>query len=253
MPEPAVLSVITVVLNAKRDFAQTLASVRAQTYPHIEYIVVDGVSKDGTLAVIQENQDAISTWISEKDQGFYDAMNKGLRLATGSHVVFMNAGDEFYDPETVARIFAAAPDDVPPAAVGVYYGDTVLTDEDFNVLGPRSHKKLPERLSWKSFRYGSVVCHQAFIARRDIAPEYDLAFPGSSDIEWSIRVLKRAETIVRVPGNIARYKMGGLSLQNKWRYMRERFWIGVRHFGLLRTVWDNLWMVGGYLRRGRVM
>ncbi len=243
-PHP-VVSVITVVMNAERDLVQTIKSVEAQTWPHVEYVVVDGVStKDRTLDVIKEYADkgVIHTWVSEKDKGFYDAMGKGIRLSTGDYVCFINAGDELYDNTTLERIFSPEGD-----THDVYYGDTVLTDSDYQIIGPRSHKKLPANLTWKSFRWGSVVCHQSIYVRRSIAPQYDLNFPRSGDIEWSIRALKQAKSTKNVGFVVARYLRGGLSDQHRWRYMRERFWIGVKHFGFFRTIWDNIVLVLRFL------
>jgi glycosyltransferase involved in cell wall biosynthesis len=239
-PTPTI-SVITVVMNAERDLLQTIRSVEAQTWPHVEYVVVDGVSKkDRTLDVIREyaEKGVIHRWVSEPDKGFYDAMDKGVRLSTGDYVCFINAGDELYEPTTLEKMFGTDGD-----TYDVYYGDTVLTDADYRIIGPRSHKKLPENLTWKSFRWGSVVCHQAIYVRRSIAPPYDLNFPRSGDIEWSIRALKQAKNAKNVGFVIARYLRGGLSDQHRWRYMRERFWIGVRHFGFFRTLWDNFVLV----------
>src|SRR5579863_7406616 len=102
------LSVITIVYNNVRDIERTILSVLNQTYPHIEYIVVDGLSTDGTLEIIKRYKTKISKLISEKDEGIYDAMNKGLAVATGDYVVFMNSGDEFYEAETVSKVFAAS-------------------------------------------------------------------------------------------------------------------------------------------------
>ena len=244
-PKP-VISVITVVLNAKRDFEQTAKSIQAQTYPNVEWVVVDGVSTDGTLEVIEAYKECIGQLVSEKDKGFYDAMNKGLHLATGEYVLYINAGDELYAPDTLEQVFAEDGD-----RYDVYYGDTVLTaaEEDYRVIGPRDHKLLPQTLSYKNFRYGSVVCHQSFIARRSLAPDYDLRFPGSSDIDWSLKVLKKTtpDKIKNTEQIISKYLVGGLSHQHRWRYMKERFWIGVNHFGFPRTVWDNTVMVLAHL------
>jgi glycosyltransferase involved in cell wall biosynthesis len=91
-----VLSVITIVYNNARDIDRTLLSVLNQIYDGIEYIVVDGASNDGTLEIIKRYESRIAKLISEKDKGIYDAMNKGLALATGDYVIFMNSGDEFY-------------------------------------------------------------------------------------------------------------------------------------------------------------
>src|ERR1700744_4570938 len=103
-----VLSVITIVYNNVKDIERTMLSVLGQTYPAIEYIVVDGLSNDGTLDVIKKYKDRVAKFISEKDEGIYDAMNKGLALASGDYVIFMNSGDEFFDAETIAAVFASA-------------------------------------------------------------------------------------------------------------------------------------------------
>src|SRR5690606_635289 len=99
------VSIITIVYNNVRDIGYTLSSVDQQTYPNIEYIVVDGNSNDGTLEVIEEYKDIVNKLVSEKDQGIYDAMNKGLALATGDYVLFLNSGDELYSSTTLEKVF----------------------------------------------------------------------------------------------------------------------------------------------------
>src|SRR5258707_2328241 len=148
------LSVITIVYNNVRDIERTMLSVLKQTYPKIEYIVVDGLSTDGTLVVINRYKAKIAKLISEKDEGIYDAMNKGLAAAAGDYVLFMNSGDEFYANDTVAKIFSTAPD------ADIYYGETEMIDGRGKSLGRRRHKA-PEVLSWQSFKYGMSVSHQA--------------------------------------------------------------------------------------------
>ena len=110
------LSVITIVYNNVKHIERTIFSVVNQTYPNIEYIVVDGKSTDGTLQIIERYKTRIAKIISEKDEGIYDAMNKGLAAATGDYVIFMNSGDEFYKTDTVERVFETAPD------ADIYYG-----------------------------------------------------------------------------------------------------------------------------------
>src|SRR5215217_1386671 len=90
-----VLSVITVVYNNVKDIERTMLSVLGQTYKAIEYIVIDGQSTDGTLQVVEKYKSSLAKIISEKDKGIYDAMNKGISLATGNYIIFMNSGDEF--------------------------------------------------------------------------------------------------------------------------------------------------------------
>src|ERR1700689_2743832 len=100
------LSVITVVYNNVKDIERTILSVINQTYPNIEYIIVDGLSTDGTLDVINRYKTKIAKLIREKDKGIYDAMNKGLAAATGDYVIFMNSGDGFFAKDTVANVFS---------------------------------------------------------------------------------------------------------------------------------------------------
>src|ERR1700761_7114863 len=97
MSAQPILSVITIVYNNVNDIERTMLSVLNQTYGHIEYIVIDGKSNDGTLEIIKRYENRIAKLISEKDEGIYDAMNKGIAAATGDYVIFMNSGDEFYD------------------------------------------------------------------------------------------------------------------------------------------------------------
>ncbi|MEM6725896.1 MAG: glycosyltransferase family 2 protein, partial [Bacteroidota bacterium] len=118
------ISVITVVYNGKDLLEGTIKSVINQTYPHIEYVMVDGNSKDGTQEIIQQYADRIDQWISEPDKGLYDAMNKGLRMATGDFVLFMNAGDEFRNPDVLEKVFAKATE-----KTDVLYGEVMFVIE----------------------------------------------------------------------------------------------------------------------------
>src|SRR5690606_38456206 len=127
-------SVITVVYNHVRDIERTLLSVLGQTYPNIEYIIVDGASTDGTLDILKNYESRFAKLISERDQGIYDAMNKGLHHATGDYVLFMNAGDEIYSNDTVSKIFAHEPD------ADIYYGETEMYDDHWQSLGRRRHQ-----------------------------------------------------------------------------------------------------------------
>ena len=97
----ALISIITVSYNAVKTIEDTINSVLNQTYPNIEYIIIDGGSTDGTLDVIKKYQDKITYWVSEPDKGIYDAMNKGALKATGVWLHFMNAGDTFYDEQVL--------------------------------------------------------------------------------------------------------------------------------------------------------
>src|ERR1700761_6569563 len=104
------LRVITIVYNNAAHSERTILSVLNQTYPNIEYIIVDGLSTDGTLEIIKKYSNKIARLISGKDAGIYDAMNKGLSAATGDYVLFMNSGDELYSANTISDVFATADD-----------------------------------------------------------------------------------------------------------------------------------------------
>ena len=107
------ISVITVVYNGIDLLRGTMESVFAQTYPNIEYIIIDGNSNDGTLELIKENESKITKWISEPDKGLYDAMNKGIKLATGDFLWFMNAGDRIFAKDTLMLRHARIHEDYP--------------------------------------------------------------------------------------------------------------------------------------------
>jgi glycosyltransferase involved in cell wall biosynthesis len=227
-----ILSVITIVYNNVNDIERTMLSVLGQTYPNIEYILIDGLSKDGTLDVIKRYEKRIAKFISEKDDGIYDAMNKGLELATGDFVIFMNSGDEFYDAETVAAVFATAPD------ADIYYGETEMIDSDGQSLGQRRHTA-PQQLTWRSFKFGMSVSHQAIYIKQDLLEPYDDQYELSADIDWIIRAAKKAKKIVNVNRYVAKYLVGGMSKTRHSQSLMERFDIMKKHYGLLPTILNH--------------
>src|SRR5574344_362751 len=123
------ISIITIVYNDLKHIESTMLSVLNQTYQNIEYIVIDGASVDGTVEVIKKYAERLSYWVSEKDRGIYDAMNKGLRAATGDFVWFINSGDQVYDPATVENLVACIDNDTD-----VVYGENVLIDDQGQIL-----------------------------------------------------------------------------------------------------------------------
>lgn len=226
------LSVITIVYNNVQHIERTLRSVINQTYTYIEYIVVDGLSTDGTLDVIHRYNDQIATLISEKDKGIYDAMNKGLALASGDYVIFMNSGDTFYAPDTVEQVFATAPD------ADIYYGETEMMDEAGNNLGRRRHKA-PKQFSFKDFRYGMSISHQAIYVKRSLAQPYNAKYQLSADIDWILQAAKKAKKIVNVNRYVAKYLVGGMSKKKHRQSLLERFDIMRGHYGLVPTLFNH--------------
>lgn len=232
------LSIITVTFNAERYLERTLTSVLAQRNQDFEYLVIDGGSTDSTLDIVQRYSGRIDRWVSEPDRGLYDAMNKGLRMAKGQYVWFMNAGDEIYSPDTVTQLFGAF-----EQGADVCYGDALFVHDDGSALGLRSEvtpHRLPTQLRWQDFRLGMVVCHQSFVVRRSIAPEYLLVHRYSADIDWEIRCLKASKRVVGLPAPLSRYLTGGYSVKNLRRSLQDRFWVLKRHFGLLPTLWAHV-------------
>jgi len=232
-----VLSIITIVYNNVRDIERTMRSVLNQSYPHIEYVVIDGGSNDGTKDIIEKYSDRLATYLSEPDKGIYDAMNKGLARATGDYILFMNSGDELYDLETVAAVFAAAPD------ADIYYGETEMFNEQWESLGQRRHQA-PAQFSWKSFKYGMSISHQAIYIKRAIAEPYDLQYRYSADIDWIIKAAKKARKIVNTRRYVAKYLVGGVSKQKHLESLMERFHIFSKYYGLIPNLLNHLVIAG---------
>ena len=231
------LSVITIVYNNVKDIERTMLSVLNQTYRNIEYIIIDGGSKDGTVEVIGKYRPRLARFLSEPDNGIYDAMNKGLTLATGDYVLFMNSGDEIYAPETVTEVFESA------AAADIYYGETEMYNEQWESLGQRRHCA-PEIFNWKSFRYGMSISHQAIYVKRSLAQPFDLRYKYSSDIDWIIRAAKNASSIVNTHMYVAKYLVGGISKKKHFASLRERFRIFSKYYGLIPNLINHLFIAG---------
>jgi glycosyltransferase involved in cell wall biosynthesis len=227
------LSVITIVYNDAVHIERTMLSVSGQTHKNIEYIIVDGLSTDGTLDIIKKYRDKISKLVSEKDEGIYDAMNKGLAAATCDYVLFMNSGDEFYSNDTVAKVFATAEN------ADIYYGETEMINENGESLGQRRHKT-PEKFTWRSFKYGMSISHQAIYVKRSIAEPFNRQYELSADIDWILNAAKKAKTIVNTHQYVAKYMVGGISKKRHRRSLRERFGIMKKYYGLAPTLFNHV-------------
>lgn len=225
------ISIITIVYNNVRDIEHTILSVINQTYSAIEYIIIDGASTDGTLDIIHKYRGSIDILISEKDNGIYDAMNKGLSKATGDYVLFLNSGDELYDNHTIQTIVEKG------NGADIIFGETKLVDEQRKIIGDRRHKA-PAHFDWKSFQYGMNVCHQAIYVKREIAEPYDLKYKLSADVDWVIRAAKKAKTTQNVQTYVARYLVGGMSQKRHKQSLKERYSIFKNHYGTLQN-WIN--------------
>jgi len=236
------LTIVTITYNAEKYLGRTLKSVQTALLntnknDQIEYLIIDGKSKDNTIKIANEYPEIITKIVSEPDRGLYDAMNKGLVLATGKYIWFLNAGDEIYDKNVVSELLNNIENDAD-----VYYSDAMLVREDGSEVGLRSKftpHKLPKDLKWQDFSLGMKVCHQAFIAKKSIAPFYDIT-NLSADIDWEIECLKKANKIQFLEFTLCRYLMGGLSVKNHKRSLLDRFKVLRKHFGSIPVLWNHV-------------
>lgn len=233
-------SIITVTYNAASVIEPTLRSIMAQTYGNIEFLLIDGASKDNTVDVVRLSGIAVAHLVSEPDNGLYDAMNKGIEAATGDYLCFLNAGDAFHTPDTLERVVAAIAGETE--LPDVLYGETAEVDDEHRFVRMR-RLQAPEQLTWRSFKQGMMVCHQAFYARRTIVPMYDLKYRYSADVDWCIKVMKQSKKMLNVHLTVVDYLQNGLSLQNHRASLIERFKVMSSHYGLFSTVMHHIWFV----------
>ncbi len=235
-----IISIITVTYNAAKVLEPTIQSIIKQTFSSYEYIIIDGGSTDGTVDIIKKYEPHLTYWVSEPDKGLYDAMNKGMQAARGEYIWFMNAGDEIYDLHTLNQLFTSAKQNAD-----IYYGDALFFTQTGEVTGLRSEvtpHKLPSDLNWKSLQHGMVVCHQSFIARKAIAPLYDLSHPYCADVDWEIKCLKRAKKVVHTGLILSRYLTGGFSKKNLYKSLLDRFAVLKSHYGIFTTIQSHIWI-----------
>lgn len=234
------ITVITVVYNAKLLIEPTIISVLEQSYPDVEYMLIDGASTDGTMEIIEKYRSRIAHVSSEKDTGIYDAMNKGLLRATGEYVLFLNAGDVLASPDILKDIFTT-----PDRSADVYYGNTKIRNENGTILGDRRLKP-PAVLTWKSLKFGMCVSHQSFIPKRKLCKPYNLNYKISADIDWVISILKEAEKIVNVNQTISIFLEGGTSAKSRTRGLIERFKIMTHYYGFIQTIFNHAYILIRY-------
>lgn len=232
-------SVITVTYNAEAVVEDTIQSVISQTYHPVEYIIIDGASKDNTLSIINRYEAHVSLIVSEPDKGLYDAMNKGVKLATGDYLCFLNAGDRFHEDDTLQQmVHSIAGSELPD----ILYGETVWIDKEGRFLRMR-RLSAPEVLTWKSFKQGMLVCHQAFFAKASLVEAYDLKYRFSADFDWCIKVMKKARSLHNTHLTLIDYLKEGMTTQNRKASLKERFRIMAKHYGWVATVAHHAWFV----------
>jgi glycosyltransferase involved in cell wall biosynthesis len=272
-PERMFVSIVTVTYNPGELLEPTMRSVAEQVGVQIDYVVVDGASKDGTVERLRsfgkrieeieadggqdERNQLTYRWVSEPDRGLYDAMNKGLAMASGDYVLFLNAGDTLAHPRVLADLWSER------KGAAVYYGQAMVVES----MGGRElglRKPLPPQdLNWRSLRFGMVVSHQAFVIKRELALPYDLQYRICADIDWMIRCLRALDPGTLGPEVVSSKALGvhfadrvlvhfldgGLSSQRRKAAWKERFLIMSRHYGPLNNLLNHGWIVIRYVLR----
>ncbi|MDE6561731.1 MAG: glycosyltransferase [Muribaculaceae bacterium] len=222
------ISVVTVCFNASDLIEQTIESVTGQTYPDMEYIVIDGASTDGTTDIIHRHADRISYWISEPDKGIYDAMNKGIEAATGEYVIFMNAGDRFANPHVLE------------SAASHLGHHTVVSGLWNRCYSNGSVKKgIPKKIS--AFKTEMPICHQATFTNLRYHKQnlFDTSFRLSADYDFFYKAWRGGQTFLYIDLTIVDFlEAEGASTDNISTSVmeREKAWRGERNLLLRRMV-----------------
>lgn len=208
------ISVVTVSYNAADTIEETIRSVVNQTYDNIEYIIIDGGSTDGTVDIIKKYADRITYWVSEPDKGIYDAMNKGIAVATGDYINFMNAGDTFADVNTIKVVSNIISDS--KNSFDIYYGDTIYVYSYGEVMVPG--------LSLKTIEKRLPYCHQSSFVRISIHKTdlFNLGFRYCADYNFVYCGVKiKNYSVSHIPIIISRYEAeDGVSskmFKSSWR------------------------------------
>jgi glycosyltransferase involved in cell wall biosynthesis len=221
------ISIITVVLNAELGIEKTIESVLGQSYPNIEYIIIDGGSTDQTLNIIKKYQEKISILISKTDNGIYDAMNKGIKLASGEYLNFMNAGDYFYENDTIKNLFSEIKDEV------LIYGDVFVID---NQINKEYYVKALKFNKNNLIKKGTgTVCHQTGFIKRVLAPFYDIKYKYRAELNWYFDILEKIENNGQICYKnmpVACYHTGGLGEKRVWKQLNETLKINFKRSGL---------------------
>jgi glycosyltransferase involved in cell wall biosynthesis len=209
------VSIVTVSFNVVNTIENTILSVINQTYPNIEYIIIDGGSTDGTVDIIKKYDDKISYWISEPDNGIYDAMNKGIDNATGEWINFMNTGDCFVNNEVLSKIFT----NEYTKNIGVIFGDSlnVLEGEKYYYISKPFYKA-------KQYCPEKGICHQSIFVKTPLAKKYkfDLRYKISADYDMVYKIYKDYIKFYYINIPIANYDINnGISVSNPRMAMKE--------------------------------
>lgn len=241
------ITIITPCYNAAQALPFTLASITCQTYPHIEHLIIDGASQDHTLQVIRQARHPVR-FISEPDKGIYDAINKGIKMASGDFIIVMNADDAFYAPQSIAWLYDAwlkARQKLRRSDI-VVHGDVMFKINRYD-------DQLLHRQTIHRMRFGLIFCHQAVMIPRVLHETYGFyhqRYPIGADFEFLLRLKKAGVPLVHVPRPICIFTGGGVS-SNHWKTTLDYLRIYMQHYGVLgflvwvkKENWDHrlIWL-----------
>ena len=202
------ISIVTVVFNGAVPLEKTILNIRQQSHTDFEHVIIDGGSTDGTVDVIKKYDDKIAFWVSEKDQGIYDAMNKSLQFAHGKWLIFLNAGDTFYDENSLKSFVDFV--DHAKERYDLVFGDVLVVDGDKEYI--RSFKNT------FGFLLRNMICHQCMFYSRGVfekAGDFNKAYRMTADFDHLMRIKTLGLNIGKVPAVIARYGLDGVSATEK--------------------------------------
>ena len=225
VPGNPLISIVTVVYNGERHLEQTIRSVIGQTHDNVEYLIVDGGSTDVTLDIMRMFEDRIDYWVSEPDQGIYDAMNKGIGMARGELIGLLNA-DDYYDPDALRMVAGAYLSHRRLPAI--YYGDTYILQEDLDIRY-KSHASI-------DFWRGMSVSHQAMFIHSSVYEKlgrYSVRYRLGSDYDFVLRAVEKNVPFIPVGGFLVHYRNSGLSARDMWLSLDEGSRVHRSHYPLL--------------------
>lgn len=226
------ISIITICYNAEQFIERTIQSVVNQSTPNKEYIIIDGQSTDETMKKINRYADRVDRIISEKDAGIYDAMNKGLKMAKGAYITFLNAGDYYVSTDTLTKIEQT----IQRSDANILYGDFILYGANRARQYLRSGK-----LNLNNLKKDFNLCHQSIFVKREIASEYDLSYCIKADYKWIIAMAKKypEHSFAYLPTPIVYYLRDGFSYKAFMTNITELMRLHREFFGM-RQVIKNL-------------
>lgn len=217
----SLITVITISYNAVDNIESTIQSVLNQTYPFIEYIIIDGGSSDGTTEIIKKYVNNISFWLSEQDKGIYDAMNKGIMMASGDWINFMNAGDAFYNPNTINSLSYY----LENKTIGVIYGDV-------KIIYDQNHVKT-KRVKTNNFLKGMPFCTQSAFVRNKYFSDilFNDKYNVFGDLDYFLSLNKKKVQMKYVKKVIASFDYNGVSSRFLLKNELEKLGILKKHLG----------------------